>query len=146
MQDELLRIVEKRLAADKADRQEWSLHVLAACEGEATLNDVLGVGAAAARQRTAFATPLAAHKPVGAYLKSIEVEGFRGVGPARRLELTPGPGLTLVVGRIWPRTSRRSAAMLTSRPASSPRPAWCTPSSPATPWCTAPGWGNRPSA
>ena len=99
MQDELLRIVEERLSADKADSQEWSLHVLAACEGEATLNDVLGGGAAAARQRTAFAAPATPHKPVGAYLKSIEVEGFRGVGPARRLELTPGPGLTLVVGR-----------------------------------------------
>jgi recombinational DNA repair ATPase RecF len=99
MQDELLRIVEERLAADKADRQDWSLHVLAACEGEATLNDVLGGGGAAARQRPAFAATPIAHDPVGAYLKSIEVEGFRGVGPARRLELAPGPGLTLVVGR-----------------------------------------------
>ena len=101
MQPELLRLVEERLAADKADRQEWSLHVLAACEGEATLNDVLGGGAAAARQRTAFAAPASAHEPVGAFLKSIEVEGFRGVGPARRLELAPGPGLTLVVGPEW---------------------------------------------
>jgi len=98
LHDELLSIVEERLAADGVDRQDWSLHVLAACEGEATLNGVLG-GAAAARKRTDFATPPAAHDPVGAYLRSIEVEGFRGVGPARRLELAPGPGLTLVVGR-----------------------------------------------
>jgi recombinational DNA repair ATPase RecF len=99
MQGELLRIVEERLAADKADRHEWSFYVLAACEGEATLNDLLGGGDAAVRQRVAFAAPGAVPEPVGAYLKSIEVEGFRGVGPARRLELASGPGLTLVVGR-----------------------------------------------
>ena len=37
--------------------------------------------------------------PSGAFLQSIAVEGFRGIGPARTLELRPGPGLTLVVGR-----------------------------------------------
>src|SRR5690606_23701587 len=35
----------------------------------------------------------------GAYLTSIEATGFRGIGPAARLELEPGPGLTVVVGR-----------------------------------------------
>ncbi len=35
----------------------------------------------------------------GAYLTAIEVEGFRGVGPAVSLDIRPGPGLTLVVGR-----------------------------------------------
>ncbi len=35
----------------------------------------------------------------GAYLASIEATGFRGIGPTARLELEPGPGLTLVVGR-----------------------------------------------
>lgn len=35
----------------------------------------------------------------GAYLKSVTVEGFRGIGPERTLAVTPGPGLTLVVGR-----------------------------------------------
>jgi predicted ATPase len=99
VQGELVGIVEERLAADKVDRHEWSFYVLAACEGDATLDDLLGGGTAAARQRAAFAEPTAAQEPVGAFLKSIEVEGFRGVGPARRLELAPGPGLTLVVGR-----------------------------------------------
>jgi energy-coupling factor transporter ATP-binding protein EcfA2 len=37
--------------------------------------------------------------PVGAYITSISVEGFRGIGPGATLELSPGPGLTLVVGR-----------------------------------------------
>src|SRR5690606_7594716 len=35
----------------------------------------------------------------GAYLASIEVAGFRGIGPLSKLELEPGPGLTVVVGR-----------------------------------------------
>lgn len=35
----------------------------------------------------------------GAYLQSVTVSGFRGIGRAARLPLTPGPGLTLVTGR-----------------------------------------------
>lgn len=34
-----------------------------------------------------------------ATLTAITVEGFRGIGPRATLELAPGPGLTLVVGR-----------------------------------------------
>jgi DNA repair exonuclease SbcCD ATPase subunit len=36
---------------------------------------------------------------IGAYLKSITVEGFRGIGPESILDLKPGPGVTLVLGR-----------------------------------------------
>lgn len=35
----------------------------------------------------------------GAYLQSVTVSGFRGIGRTARLPLTPGPGLTLVTGR-----------------------------------------------
>ena len=38
-------------------------------------------------------------EPLGAYLRAIAVEGFRGIGPPAELKLEPGPGLTLVVGR-----------------------------------------------
>jgi recombinational DNA repair ATPase RecF len=34
-----------------------------------------------------------------AYLRRVRARGFRGIGPGVALELTPGPGLTLVVGR-----------------------------------------------
>jgi recombinational DNA repair ATPase RecF len=37
--------------------------------------------------------------PLRAYVESISVEGFRGIGPQARLSLPAGPGLTLVVGR-----------------------------------------------
>ena len=33
------------------------------------------------------------------FLRSIEVTGFRGIGPTATLDLAPGPGLTLVAGR-----------------------------------------------
>ena len=36
---------------------------------------------------------------VRAYLESVAVTGFRGIGPTCKLRLHPGPGLTLVVGR-----------------------------------------------
>src|SRR5918994_3502169 len=35
----------------------------------------------------------------GAYLKSIKVAGFRGIGPEARLDLHPAPGLVVVAGR-----------------------------------------------
>ncbi|MBH0775804.1 AAA family ATPase [Nocardia bovistercoris] len=35
----------------------------------------------------------------GIFLSAIRVRGFRGIGPEATLELAPGPGLTLVVGR-----------------------------------------------
>jgi len=38
-------------------------------------------------------------RPAAAFLRRIAVEGFRGIGPPATLELLPGPGLTLVVGR-----------------------------------------------
>lgn len=37
--------------------------------------------------------------PARAYLRRIAIEGFRGIGREALLELPPGPGLTLVVGR-----------------------------------------------
>ncbi|MQY28162.1 DNA replication and repair protein RecF [Nocardia sp. RB56] len=35
----------------------------------------------------------------GIFIRAIRVRGFRGIGPEAVLELPPGPGLTLVVGR-----------------------------------------------
>ena len=53
-----------------------------------------------ARQRpTSDREPTASPRPAGAYLRSLTVGGFRGIGKPATLSLTPGPGLTLVVGR-----------------------------------------------
>lgn len=85
------RLAESPPAVARADQL-----VVAAFEGSATLEAAL-----AADDRPQPAARVA--RP-GATLPSVslirlEVEGFRGVGPPATLELRPGPGLTLVVGR-----------------------------------------------
>ncbi|WP_203754939.1 AAA family ATPase [Actinoplanes cyaneus] len=39
------------------------------------------------------------YDPASVWLRSVQVEGFRGIGPRVTLDLRPAPGLTLVVGR-----------------------------------------------
>jgi recombinational DNA repair ATPase RecF len=70
--DQLLAVL---LAEGEADAAREGSHVT--CPGDGTV----------------------AAEPAGAYLTSIEVQGFRGIGPAATLELAPGPGLTIVTGR-----------------------------------------------
>ena len=98
MDPELQRLVEERLASTEANDTTWALLVLAACEGQDTLDAVLG-GKTKRPRRQSAAKAKPTQEPPGAYLRSITVEGFRGVGPTKTLELTPGPGLTLVIGR-----------------------------------------------
>ena len=121
MPDSALRdLVLKRLEASTQPEDAWSALVLAALGGQAELQGVLdsgptpGTQAAAptasktGRLPAATAGPAAASpqtKPAtGSYLRSITVEGFRGIGPAATLAIEPGPGLTLLVGcdlRFW---------------------------------------------
>jgi len=71
--------------------------ILAAFEGAGALAATLaGEGTARTIENV---QPELEIQPPGAYVASIAVEGFRGIGPAAKLELTPGPGLTLIVGR-----------------------------------------------
>jgi len=48
---------------------------------------------------TAAPPPRSDLEPSGVYLSSLEISAFRGIGPSRELEFTPGPGLTVFVGR-----------------------------------------------
>lgn len=76
------------------------LVVLAAMESAEDLAEVLGGGATKATLVNSLIAPIeAAPEPVGAYLTSISVEGFRGIGPKVTLPLSPGPGLTVIAGR-----------------------------------------------
>lgn len=68
--------------------------VLAACEDR--LGDVVDDLGAVERRVLA---PGGVADPAGAYLGAITVQGFRGIGEQRRLDLVPGPGLTIVLGR-----------------------------------------------
>jgi len=92
----LRSIVLARLEADDSvDDDGWGGLVLGALDGQKGLEAQLA-GSAASPVRAAARASAA---PGGAFLRSIAVEGFRGIGPALSLELAPGPGLTLVVGR-----------------------------------------------
>jgi recombinational DNA repair ATPase RecF len=83
--------------------EDWAVLVLGALDGRDALAALLDPAAAGATAPKADAAPrrsaatVAAPDPV--FLKSITVEGFRGVGPRRTLDLNAWPGLTLVIGR-----------------------------------------------
>lgn len=69
--------------------------VLAALAGEDEIERVLAGGEADGSEEPADAK--AQVPPI--FLQDITVEGFRGIGPESTLEISPGPGLTVVVGR-----------------------------------------------
>ena len=90
----LYQEVEQELVELDADGEIIDL-VLAALEGEDAVERVLegeGVKAPDATADDGERVP-----PV--YLQDITVSGFRGIGPKAKLEIPPGPGLTVVVGR-----------------------------------------------
>lgn len=91
----LLDLVLERLGNVPLAEEAASL-LLAACEGDASLSEQLSGETPRVADRSGERV---AADPAGAYLRSITVAGFRGVGPSAKLELEPGPGLTLVVGR-----------------------------------------------
>ncbi|MFD3746138.1 AAA family ATPase [Nocardia sp. NPDC058633] len=79
--DRIAEVVARELAADPAVEErvaECVLAALAAVDGDSAATD---------------------SGDTGVFLRSITVQGFRGIGPAATLRLNPGPGLTLVVGR-----------------------------------------------
>lgn len=95
----LISEVRARADADGALDVGAGLLVLAALEGDEPLDLALTDGAPIrpVRERAA-AAPVRA-SAARAYLESLTVQGFRGVGARSELQVSPGPGLTLVVGR-----------------------------------------------
>jgi hypothetical protein len=106
MSDTILRdLVLRRLDADNRPEDEWSALVLAALEGPDELEKLLdgrlsprAPSAVTGGEGSAISAPVAG-APRNAFLRTITVEGFRGIDPTATLDLTPGPGLNLVVGR-----------------------------------------------
>lgn len=94
------------LTADLVDRLDRVLlpsadeeTLLGAILGDEDLAAVIG-GTGATVDRARVATAVAdSSPPAGAYLRSVAVTGFRGIGPTVKLSLEPGPGLTVVCGR-----------------------------------------------
>ena len=96
MNDTLLSLVYERLERGGAVDEPWSALVMAACEGRVAVESVLGSGEVEKTIPKPASTP---SEPPGVFLGPISVAGFRGVGQRATLDLAPGPGLTLVVGR-----------------------------------------------
>jgi hypothetical protein len=94
--DFLLGIVLDRLDHQALAEEPTDL-LLAALDGEEALAAQLS--AAPGERYSPPDTAAAVRDPVGAYLSSVTVRGFRGIGPAATLKVKQGPGLTLVVGR-----------------------------------------------
>ena len=85
-----------RLNAENTRDDVWKYLVLGALDSDQDLAAAIS-GDALEIKLKAQTKPRQA--PRVAYLKSITVEGFRGIGKPATLDLPPGPGLTLVVGR-----------------------------------------------
>lgn len=90
----------RRADADEALTEHAKLVVLAVFEGEAELTDVLSDAPTPKALVDELTTPATTPEvPVGAYLTSITVQGFRGIGAKVTVPLQPGPGLVVVAGR-----------------------------------------------
>ncbi len=109
----LNEIVLERATVDDSLSDDATLVVMAALEGEASLDDLLNATPEARAQRSAESAESAESattpehsaesepdpEPVGAFLRQISVRGFRGIGQQAMLQLKPTPGLTIVAGR-----------------------------------------------
>jgi ABC-type hemin transport system ATPase subunit len=98
--DRLKNFVLSLADSDYTLSEQARLVVLAALEGSNDLAEVLGDDATSPDLvESLTAVEDDGVKPVGAYLRSITVQGFRGVGAEVTLPFRPGPGLTVVAGR-----------------------------------------------
>lgn len=96
--DHLLDIILERLALARLTTPVEDL-VIAACEGDDAVRAVLGGSRPERPELRSAHLPTEPQEPLGAYLTSLTVEGFRGIGPATTVDFVPGPGLTVVAGR-----------------------------------------------
>lgn len=98
--DRLKNYVLARADADADLTEQARLVVLAAMGAPEDLAEVLGDDATSAElvESLTAAQPDEA-EPVGAYLRSITVGGFRGIGAQITVPFHPGPGLVVVAGR-----------------------------------------------
>ena len=98
--DRLKNYVLARADADSKLSEQARLVVLAALGAPDDLAEVLGEGATSSELvESLTAVEEDGAEPVGAYLRSITVQGFRGIGAQVTLPFRPGPGLIVVAGR-----------------------------------------------
>ncbi|WP_045194199.1 ATP-binding protein [Rhodococcus sp. B7740] len=93
----LVDVVIEAIDADNDLSDEAKYFVLAALEGPTALQELLdGISTPHVPESSADRT---VEEPVRAFLTSIGVAGFRGIGPKATRELRPAPGITVVSGR-----------------------------------------------
>ncbi len=97
--DSLKDTVLTRADQDPSLSEQVRLVVLAALDSPEDLVDALGGADADAKPTGKSTTPQETATPVGAFLASISVQGFRGIGPKVTVPLQPGPGLIVIAGR-----------------------------------------------
>ncbi|MBD3947561.1 AAA family ATPase [Nocardioides ganghwensis] len=107
MAGDLVRWVDQQLEESGLD-DETGLLILAALEGDRVLRGYLDDKTAPERPSAEAST---AREPGGTFLSSLAVEGFRGIGPAVNVPLTPRPGLTIIAGRNGSGKSSLSEAL-----------------------------------
>ncbi len=89
-----------RADADPELSEHARLVVLAALAAPEELADAIGGGPGSAQLQESLAqAPVEDAEPVGAFLRSITVQGFRGIGQSVTLPLRGMPGLVVVAGR-----------------------------------------------
>ena len=93
----LVDVANDAIDADNDLTDEVKLCVMAALEGPMSLQELLD-GISTPHVPEPSGSQLL-EEPVGAFLTSITVAGFRGIGPKAALELHPAPGITIVSGR-----------------------------------------------
>ncbi len=94
MTDALIDTVLDMLDGDTGVSEEVESLVLAAL-----IDDIDGVIEHQSKPRRPPREQQEKREAKGAWLRGLTVAGFRGIGPAARLELSAGPGLTIVSGR-----------------------------------------------
>mgnify|MGYP003472238811 FL=1 len=97
--DRLKDDVLTRADQDAKLSEQARLAVLAAFESSDDLAEALGGSDTAAYLTARPTRPESTATPVGAYLRSITVQGFRGIGAKATVPLQPGPGLIVIAGR-----------------------------------------------
>lgn len=100
MSDELKSLVLDRLFADEAVTDDVRMVVMAALESDDDLSSVLSADATPKAVSERLENPAeSAAVPSGTFLRSLTVQGFRGIGERLTVQIPEGPGLIVIAGR-----------------------------------------------
>jgi hypothetical protein len=86
--DDLRTLIHGKLTSEGLSQKNWSRPLIAAWDGRDALESLLK-GEQAPESAVDAVEP---KKHAGAFLASLSVQGFRGIGPKETLTFTAGPG------------------------------------------------------